>query len=239
MLSSYGATEAPAMLQWFVPPKLPNDGSRVPAGYPLPGFAVALLDDSGKAVKEGVPGEFVVKSPWMSLGLWRGGAVHPGLFQQDTRDLSAPVYRTGDIASRCPDGLIVMLGRKDRQIKILGNRVELAEIETVLRQASDVADAAVVARPVEGEPRLFAFVVPRGARSSSFMVAVRQHLKERLPAHMQPSHLHAIEELPLLPGRKIDEEALLAQTTQHRPATPGASVPRPFARATARWPDRF
>ena len=79
VLSSYGASEAPALLQWFVPPELPNDEPRVPAGYPLPGFDFALLDDSGNAVKEGEPGELVVKSPWMALGLWRGGAVQPGL----------------------------------------------------------------------------------------------------------------------------------------------------------------
>lgn len=210
VLSSYGATEAPAVLQWFVPPKLPTDGPRVPAGYPLPGFATALVDESGKAVGEGQPGEFVVKSPWMSLGLWRSGAVHPGLFQQDVRDLSAPVYCTGDLASTLPNGLIVMLGRKDRQIKILGNRVELAEVETVIRQVPEVADAAVIARRIEGESRLFAFVVLREPGASS-SIAIRKHLKGRLPAYMQPSELFVRSELPLLPGRKVDEEALMAR----------------------------
>lgn len=237
VLSSYGASEAPALLQWFVPPELPNDGPRVPAGYLLPGFDFALLDDSGNAVKEGEPGELVVKSPWMALGLWRGGAVQPGLFQQDSRDPSAPVYCTGDIASRGSNGVIVMLGRKDRQIKILGNRVELAEIETALRQAPEVVDAAVLARSIAGEPRLLAFVVPRGGSSSSFMAAVRQHLKGRLPAHMQPSHLHAIEELPLLPGRKIDEEALLAKAMRHLPIEPGPFSPPAPARPTQRSAD--
>ncbi len=236
VLSSYGATEAPAMLQWFVPKKLPTDGPRVPAGYPLPGFAFALLDDSGTAAKDETPGELVVKSPWMSLGLWRDGAVHPGLFQQDMRDFSAPVHCTGDIASRGPGGLIVMLGRKDRQIKIMGNRVELAEIETTLRQAPDVADAAVVARSIEGEPRLFAFVVPSRASSSSFIAAVRQHLQERLPAYMQPTDIVVREDLPLLPGRKIDEDALLAHAAGHASAEPGpCSAPattRPTPRST-------
>ena len=236
VLSSYGATEAPAILQWFVPPKFRADGPRVPAGYPLPGFTVALLDDAGKAVQQGEPGELVVRSPWMSLGLWRGGAVHPGLFQQDMNDLE-PVYRTGDIASRGPDGLVVMLGRKDRQIKVLGNRVELAEIETALRLLPEVADAAVVARAIVGEPTLFAFVVLREAGSSSVAVAIRKHLKERLPAYMEPSELFVLDELPLLPGRKVDEETLLAHAAQRstfkpRPLPPPASA-HPTPRATA------
>ena len=177
VLSVYGATEAPALLQWFVSPTLPDDGPRVPAGYPLPGFAFALVDDSGNAVKEGEAGELVVKGTWMSLGIWRNGAVHPGSFEEDERDLTAPVYRTGDIAAKRPDGLFVTLGRKDRQVKILGNRVELAEIETVLRQAPKVEDAAVVARRLEGEPRLFAFFVPRAAGSADISAVIREHLR--------------------------------------------------------------
>lgn len=230
VLSSYGATEAPAILQWFVPPRLPTDGPRVPAGYPLPGLAIALVDDSGKSAPEGESGELLVRSARMSLGLWRGGAVHPGLFQQDISDSSEPVYRTGDIASMAPDGLVVMLGRKDREIKILGNRVELAEIETVLRQAPEVEEAAVVARTIAGEPILWAFVALREAGSSSITVAIRRHLKERLPADMAPSELFILDELPLLPGEKVDEEALVAHATQHSTVKPGPLSPPASAR---------
>lgn len=228
LLSVYGATEAPALLQWFVSSKVPSDGPRVPTGYPLPGFAFALLDESGSVVEEGEPGELVVKSSWMSLGIWRNGAVHPGPFEQDERDLSAPVYCTGDIARRRSDGLFVTLGRKDRQVKILGNRVELAEVETVLRQAPDVADAAVVARRGEGEPKLLAFFVPRQMGASHITVAVRKHLGERLPAYMQPTQLFVLEELPLLPGRKVDEEALLAHAGRHA-LVPSEISPEPTA----------
>jgi len=236
VLSVYGATEAPALLQWFVSSKVPNDGPRVPTGYPLPGFAFALLDESGDAAKEGEPGELVVKSRWMSLGIWRDGAVHPGPFEQDRRGPSASVYRTGDVACRRSDGLFVTLGRKDRQVKILGNRVELAEIETVLRQAPGVADAAVVARRGDGEPRLLAFFVPLRMGLSPTTTAVRKHLQERLPAYMRPSQLFVLEELPLLPGRKIDEEALLAHAARHALAAPASSpqpiVAHPTQRAT-------
>jgi amino acid adenylation domain-containing protein len=222
VLSVYGATEAPALLQWFVPSKLPADGPRVPAGYPLAGFAFALLDDAGNVVDDGEPGELVVKSSWMSLGIWRNGAVHPDPFEQDQRDLSASVYRTGDIVLQRPNGLFVTLGRKDRQVKILGNRVEPAEVETVLRQAPEVADAAVVARRIEGEARLLAFFVPRALGSSDTTAAIRSYLKEKLPAHMRPSQLFGLEELPLLPGRKVDEEALLAHAARHAPPAPAS-----------------
>ncbi len=237
VLSVYGATEAPALLQWFVSSKLPDDGPRVPAGYPLAGFAFALLDDAGNVAKEGEPGELVVKSSWMSLGIWRDGAVHPGPFEQDQRDLSAPVYCTGDIVLKRPDGLFVTLGRKDRQVKILGNRVEPAEVETVLRQAPEVADAAVVVRRIEGDARLLAFFVPRATGSSDTTAAIRGHLKEKLPAHMQPSQLFGLEELPLLPGRKVDEEALLAHAVRHALAASAPSSQPTIAHSTQRSTD--
>ena len=255
VLSVYGATEAPALLQWFVTSKLPDDGPRVPAGYPLPGFAFALLDDAGNPVNEGEPGELVVKSSWMSLGIWGNGAVQPGPFEQDPRDRAAPVYRTGDIVLARPDGLFVTLGRNDRQVKILGNRVEPAEVETVLRRAPEVADAAVVARRIEGDARLLAFFVPRAPGSPDTAAAVRGYLRQKLPAHMQPSQLFGLEELPLLPGRKVDEEALLAHAARHAlvpsatslrfdtssPSSPvldlnGPTVP--FRRFREEWVDR-
>ncbi|MDI1266246.1 MAG: AMP-binding protein [bacterium] len=234
VLSVYGATEAPALLQWFVPPTWPNGGPRVPTGYPLAGFAFALLDDSGNAVKEGEPGELVIKSSWMSLGIWRNGAVHPGPFERDERDLTTPVYRTGDIARQFPDGLFVTLGRKDRQVKVLGNRVELAEVETVLRQAPMVADAAVVARRTGGGAQLSAFVVPLDASSPGLASDVRAHLKGKLPAYMQPSSLFVIDELPLLPGRKIDEEALLSFADKDAPPAPVPSAPHPAVHVAQR-----
>jgi amino acid adenylation domain-containing protein len=236
VLSVYGATEAPALLQWFVTSRLRDDGPRVPAGYPLPGFAFALLDDDGNAVNDGEPGELVVKSRWMSLGIWGSGAVRPGPFEQDRKDPAAPVYRTGDIVLKRPDGLFVTLGRKDRQVKILGNRVEPAEVETVLRRAPEVADAAVVARRIEGDARLLAFFVPQ-APGSSDTAAVREYLREKLPAHMQPSQLLEVEQLPLLPGRKIDEEALLAHAARHAPAPTAPSSRTALAQPTGHSTD--
>ena len=234
VLSVYGATEAPALLQWFVPLDAPDNEPRVAAGYPLADISLAALDEAGHAVADGEPGELVVRSAWMSLGLWRDGAVHPGPFERDAQNPSLPVYRTGDIVRVRRDGLFVTLGRKDRQIKILGNRVELAEIETVLKRAPGVLDAAVVARRIDAEPRLYAFVVPRDVGSPGFTAEVRSHMTDSLPAYMRPTRLFVIGEMPLLPGRKVDEEALLA-LGGHVPTIGQPPSPQVEARAGTRW----
>jgi amino acid adenylation domain-containing protein len=227
VLSVYGATEAPALIQWFVTSDKVGDESRVAAGYPLAGVAFAILDEAGAPVQAGEAGELVVKSPWMSRGLWISGSLHPGPFEKDPTDPSVPVYRTGDIVRLRRDGLFVTLGRKDRQVKVLGNRVELAEIETALKLMPEVADAAVIARHVGTEPRLHAFVVPRAPDTPDLLVRVRRRLSKVLPAYMRPSHLLAVEEMPLLPGRKVDEEALLARAA--RQSGPNSDLQSPAA----------
>lgn len=210
ILSVYGATEAPALIQWFVPDDAPVDAARVPAGYALDGFDFAVLAEDGHPVSRGEAGELVVRSRFMSAGIWRAGALHPGPFEADPAGSDMPVYRTGDLVRWRSDGLFVTLGRRDRQVKVLGNRVELAEIETGIRRVPGVAEAAVVARRGEGEARLLAFVVAEPGVSHDLAEAVRAHLAAALPAYMRPSAIRLLPELPLLPGRKVDEEALLA-----------------------------
>ncbi len=210
VLSVYGATEAPALLQWFVAGP-PREEARVPAGRPLPGVEFAVLDERDKPAAEGEPGELVIRSRFTSLGQWQRGTVVPGALAQDPQARGLRIYRTGDLVRKRPDGLYVVLGRRDRQIKILGNRVELAEIETALRQAPNVLDGAVVARRGEVEPRLYGFVVPGRVDDPGIVDEVRRHLEAVLPSYMRPHGLLALDALPLLPGRKIDEEALLAR----------------------------
>jgi amino acid adenylation domain-containing protein len=216
VLSVYGATEAPALLQWFVAGP-PEDEARVPAGYPLPGFDFVLLDEGGRPVGDGEEGELVIKSRFTSLGIWRGGQVLPEPFEFDPASPDARIYRTGDVVRRRADGLYVVLGRRDRQLKIRGNRVELAEIETALRRMPAVLGAAVLARAGQPEPLLLGFVVPRQPAGSSFLDDVRRRLAETLPAYMRPRALVAMDRLLLLPGRKIDEEALLAHYAALQP----------------------
>lgn len=217
VLSVYGATEAPALLQWFV--NQPPDETRVPVGYPLPDVDLAIVDEAGRAVAEGEPGELVIRSAFTSLGLWQDGKVTPGSLEADPVDAGFKIYRTGDLVRRRSDGLYVVLGRRDRQIKVRGNRVEPAEIETALRRLPAVRDAAVVARLADGAPLLLAFVVPTEAAPPDLAGDLQVQLGQLLPDYMRPRAIHVLEALPLLPGRKVDEAALLAHAAAIEDAT--------------------
>jgi len=137
------------------------------------------------------------------------------------------VYRTGDVVRRCPDGAFAFVGRVDRQVKISGKRVELDEIEHVLRRCGAVADAAVIAtEPVPGAKRVVAFVTAQDANASQaeFVANLRRELCAMVPEHLIPSEVVLSKALPLTPQGKVDRAALTglaaADTMRHAAQSP-------------------
>jgi non-ribosomal peptide synthetase component F len=140
----YAATEAP-MLQWFVDDACRGDEAVVPIGYPLPGNRLALVDEGGRDTQPGELGELVVASPYVSLGRWVDGRCL-GDSDQDGGARACRFFRTGDLVRQRPDGLLERTGRKDRQAKVHGVRVNLEGVEALLRKHPFVRDVAVLAR---------------------------------------------------------------------------------------------
>lgn len=120
------------------------------------------------------------------------------------------LYRTGDQGYRQADGSIIFVGRQDHQVKIRGMRVELGEIESVLRSHPDVGQAVVtVHRTDGGHQRLAAYVAPM-ERARPAEESLREHLARLLPSYMRPAALHVLERLPLNANGKIDRRRLPA-----------------------------
>lgn len=182
----------------------------VPIGRPFPGLGALLLDEKLQVVQEGEAGELCVCGPQTVPGYWQDEAKTAERFisvpiSSSTR---ARVYRTGDRASRHATGDYVYLGRVDHQIKVLGHRVELGEIEAVLRTDSAVVEAVAVGWPVEEGTALgiVAFVSGKDVDRSRLLEAVRA----RLPDYMAPREIRVVDTMPLNPNGKIDRNALRA-----------------------------
>lgn len=141
---------------------------------------------------------------------------------QDAADTPQRLYRTGDLVRLLEDGNLDYIGRRDKQIKIRGYRVELGEIEAVLCESPSVLDAAVLLHKEGSTMRLFAFCVPQdvSAPQAGFLVTLADHLHSRLPAYMVPHDIRLIEDLPMSPNGKVDRERLRAQI---RPRTEPAA----------------
>jgi acyl-coenzyme A synthetase/AMP-(fatty) acid ligase len=207
--STYGATEASGM-SWFAGEPDNHDPMRVATGTLMPDTEAMILDDDGLPCAADEAGELLIRSRYNALGEWQEGRLVPGRLLPDPSDPAVRVYRTGDIARRSAEGVFVVLGRKDRMIKINGQRVEPAEIEGVLRRSPEVAQAAVIARQNGASTRLLAFIVPTADAGPNLAPRLRTELRLTLPIFMRPSRIILLDRLRLLPGGKVDEAAMLA-----------------------------
>ncbi|MBV9110121.1 MAG: hypothetical protein JO306_11990 [Gemmatimonadetes bacterium] len=117
------------------------------------------------------------------------------------------MYRTGDRARWLADGNLMILGRTDNQVKVRGYRVELGEIEAVLRRRPEVRECVVVLREDRpGDARLVAYVVAGAADPA----VLREHLRATLPEYMVPSAFVVMAALPQTSTGKLDRKTLPA-----------------------------
>jgi aryl carrier-like protein len=133
----------------------------------------------------------------------------------------ARMYRTGDVARYRADGVLEFLGRLDHQVKISGFRVELGEIESVLRSHPAVRDAAVCAIERGGDKTLYAHVVLAAAQAVDER-GVRTYLETKLPKYMLPARVEFLECLPMHSSGKVDRMRLVELAT---PAVPKSGGP--------------
>jgi thioesterase domain-containing protein/acyl carrier protein len=237
----YAATEAP-MMQWFVDDSCRADDARIPIGYPLPGNRLAVIDEYGRNTPPGETGELVVASPYVALGIWVDGRCAPlaqsGSLASIESNGAAPcrLFRTGDLVRQRPDGLVERIGRKDRQVKIRGVRVDLDGVEAILRQHPLVRDVAALARPaiksssIDGEVSLVAYVSPGDGASAGILDDLKESMRSA-PLPMRPGRLYLARKIPRLPSSKLDLRALMAldevnvQNERANGAAAGEAVP--------------
>jgi len=204
----YAATEAP-MMQWFVDDRCRGEDARIPIGYPLPGNCLALIDEDGRATPPGEVGELIVKGHYVSLGRWVEGRLEENSVETDAVS-GARIFRTGDLARLRADGLLERVGRKDRQVKVRGSRVDLDGVEAMLRAHACVRDVAVAARPgADGTLTLVAYVSPRAGAPGGLIDELKALMRSAPPA-MRPARFHLEASIPRLPNSKLDVRALAA-----------------------------
>jgi len=210
----YAATEAP-MLQWFVDDSCRRDDARIPIGYPLPGNRLALVDPEGRGTPAGEVGELIVASPYVSLGSWVGGRFADERVERGG-GRGWRIFRTGDLARQRSDGLLERVGRKNRQVKIHGSRVDLDGVEAMLRGHALVRDVAAVARPcgADGTMTLVAYVSARGEEPGSLIDELKA-LMHAAPPPMRPARFYLAPSIPRLPSSKLDVRALALLDESH------------------------
>ncbi|MBZ4336625.1 non-ribosomal peptide synthase/polyketide synthase, partial [Corallococcus sp. AS-1-12] len=208
-LNGYGPTENTTFSTTFAMHRDSVVGGSVSIGRPLSNSTVYVLDASLCPVPVGVAGEVYVGGQGLAWGYLNRPELtaerfvpHPFASTPGER-----LYRTGDKARWKEDGTLDFLGRVDFQVKVRGFRIELGEVEAVLRSATGVNEAIVVARGTDADKRLIGYVTASVGHSLD-TDALKAGLKQHLPEYMVPSAVMVLDALPLNANGKVDRKAL-------------------------------
>lgn len=206
----YGPTEVNGVTYWEVPAIAPGDDRPIPIGRPFANVETRIVDGDDHVVADGEAGELLVRTPSMMRGYWARPDLDVRAFW--TRPVHGHLqdvyHRTGDLVRRREDGLLEFHGRKDRQVKARGYRIELDEVEAAMGAHEAVESAAAFAVPdAEGSLRVEGAVTLREGQTLE-PEALRAHLALTLPRYAIPERLVVLEAMPRTSTGKIDRREL-------------------------------
>ena len=184
-------------------------GDHLSAGRPYPMTHILFLDEDGSEVPPGVPGEMYVSNPWMSIGYHRDPDRTAESWVMDplNRGWLELFFRSGDLGYLTPEGELMVMGRRDNQIKHFGYRMELADVDKGLHSITEVKESCVLHEKKSG--RIFCFYV--GDLDEK---GLNKALKACLQPYMLPDVYVRLPEMPHTPSMKIDRAALTRMMTE-------------------------
>jgi amino acid adenylation domain-containing protein len=219
LFNEYGPTEATV---WSTVHECRPSGEQlvVPIGQPIAGSRVYVLDRALQPVQAGEAGEIYIAGEGVARGYWRSPELTLAKFLPDSVSQTAGerMFRTGDIARRRTDNALEFIGREDEQTKVNGHRVELGQVENVLRTHRSVREGVVLNFEDDGEQVLVAFVAldTPTERAQSECGLLRAHLHAHLPEYMAPTEITVVDRLPRTLNGKPDRQALASLRAAHR-----------------------
>ncbi len=210
----YGPTETNVCTFYNLPPTLPPGDEPISIGRPCENVESLIVDEDGRPVAEGEAGELLIRGGVVMRGYWgRPDLNEKGFFRRPVfgRHYEDVFYRTGDLVERMPDGNLTYLGRKDRQVKTRGYRVELDEVEAVILSLVSIEEAAAFVVPDGQGSNLIEAAVTVKAGFQLTPEAVMNHASARLPHYAVPATIRVMEVFPRTSTGKIDRRELQAR----------------------------
>jgi iturin family lipopeptide synthetase A len=211
LINAYGPTEASDDITHFKMDKAPDTDS-IPIGRPIQNMNVYIANESLKLCPIGVQGEICVSGVGVGLGYLKNADLNKSAFLNDpfAIDTDFKMFRTGDLGKLNFDGNFEFLGRKDFQVKIRGNRIELGEVEKIILQLKNIKEAAVIRKQDQhGNDDLSCYVTTY-YDSATTTDAVRSFLVNNLPPYMVPTYIQILESMPLTNNGKVDRNRLMS-----------------------------
>ncbi|HET8910061.1 MAG TPA: amino acid adenylation domain-containing protein [Ktedonobacteraceae bacterium] len=190
--------------------------STIPIGEAIPGRQLLILDETQHLCPPGFPGEITIRSPYLTPGYLKQPEKTSEVFGVDPLHPHSTdrIYRTSDIGRCLPDGTTFeFLGRRDKQVKIRGIRIELEEIEAVLQKSELVEECAVLIHIHNEEQYIIAYAIARSPyaeqlQTEQIVAGIFRFLKELLPKYMLPAQVIILPQFPRTLSGKLDRQAL-------------------------------
>lgn len=205
----YGPIEITVDCTYFVVDREFGEDEPLPIGVPCRNTSIMILNEKNEPCAPGERGELCVRGSSLAMGYWNDPDKTAEAFVQNPINNHYPelIYRTGDLAYRNERGEIMFVGRTDYQIKHLGYRIELPEIEHQVLSFDGIANACVLYNQPAKQITLF-YETHRDVDVTSAFI--RAKLAEVFPKYMLPTAFHRMPELPRNPNGKIDRNGLAA-----------------------------
>ena len=205
----YGPTEITCNCTYHILEREYTEEEKLPIGIPFPNERVFLLDEDNHLIEPGSVGkigELCVAGTTLALGYYRNAAATANAFVANPLNPDYPetIYRTGDLASYGGDGLLYFAGRKDFQIKHMGHRIELEEIEHALAAIPEIEGAACFYDREKN--KVVACYI--GIDDKKYLITA---MKNKVPDYMVPNVFCKVDMLPLNKNGKTDKKLLEAQ----------------------------
>ena len=205
-LNLYGPTECTIFSTLFDVNKVMKD---IPIGHATDNNNLYVIDEFNHRLPVGASGELLISGPQVTKGYLNRPDKTKEVFVDNPFSNKKPfdrAYKTGDVVRFLPDGNIQYVGRRDMQVKVRGFRIELSEVEEVIRRFKDIKDVTVVAYDDNsGMKYLVAYVV------SDVKIDVKklnEHILKEKPTYMVPSITMQIDSIPLTHNQKVNRRAL-------------------------------
>ncbi|ACK50217.1 amino acid adenylation domain protein [Methylocella silvestris BL2] len=210
LVNGYGPTENTTFTCCYEIPRDIAPDAAIPIGRPIDHTDVYVLGPDLSRAGAGEEGELFAGGEGVALGYLNRPQLTAEKFLADPfcGEPGRLMYRTGDLVRQRADGIVEFIGRVDRQVKIRGKRVEVDEVEALIRRLPQVADATALVRSrTDGERQIIAFVTAQGGATLE-LGELRHSMLEIAPDYMVPAHFMILDELPRTPNGKVDRAAL-------------------------------
>lgn len=204
-VNMYGPTEATDIATYYIVDREFENHETLPIGKVCSNMRALILNDENKQCKTGEQGELCISGTGIALGYWNAPDITAKAFVQNPLNTKYHdrIYRTGDLVYENEEGNIIFIGRKDSQIKLRGNRIELGDLESAAAAIENVQSACALFNAGKQEIVLFIETTAE-IKERKF----KMELKKYVPAYMVPAKIITMDKFPHTPSGKIDRVGL-------------------------------